>query len=128
MWLNKTSTNKRHSTQSKTFPKRVEVRESMSLSRRLREILIRINCRAFPPSLIRPEQKDSEMEMRRIWRSIAGRAYKSDHFTALHAHSFGQAVCVTFQVSIVITIRARLVELVNRIPARLAEEEFLYHA
>src|SRR5580658_11112076 len=64
------------------------------------------------------------MQMRRARIRVTRRPHKTDNVPALHPHSLPPPFRVPVQVRVVVAIPAHFVELVYRVAAGFAEEEF----
>src|SRR5579872_663546 len=79
---------------------------------------------SLPPLLIRPEFEDRKMQVRGAAVGVPRRSHKTNDLPALHLNPVSQPVHISVQVSIVVTILSRFVELVNRVASTFAYEQF----
>src|SRR5258708_15477010 len=77
----------------------------------------------MPPTLVRSKREDGEVQMRRDGMRIAAGPYISDHFTASYMLAFRQLRGIAVQVRVVIAEHTRVIEKVDRVPARFAKEQ-----
>ena len=66
------------------------------------------------------------MEVGRAWIRISGGSHEADHVSPFYPHPLAQAVRVPVQVGVVIAIHAPVVEFVDGVASRFAEEEPAY--
>src|SRR5688572_30150858 len=73
--------------------------------------------------LVRRELEDRKVQVRRIWRRVAGRADVTDDLPACDGRPFHQSGRIARQVRIVVGVGVGRVELVDGDAARLAQEQ-----
>lgn len=83
-----------------------------------------VNRLPLPPPPVRPHLEDSKMQVGRARIRISSRSDKTDDVPTLDPHSLPQPFHVPVQVRVVVAIPSHFVELVYRVAARFAEEQF----
>src|ERR1039457_2160311 len=83
-----------------------------------------VNGLPLPPQPLRPQLEDRKMQVRRTRIRISRRSHKTDDVPTLDPHSLMQPFRVPVQVRVVVAIHFHFVELVYRVAARFAEEQF----
>src|SRR5260370_10828913 len=88
---------------------------------------IRIDGCTLPPTLLGSEKINHEVQMRRSRVRVARRSDEADHFASRYVNAFSQARRIAIEMRVVIRILPRVVEKINGVAARFAQEKLLDH-